>query len=303
MGIVRTRKEPGKFFLMHKDTIEDPNLSWKAKGLLAYLMSKPNDWEIWVNDLVKRSTDGRSAVLSGLKELLAHKYANRIQQRREDGTLGPVEYTVYEEPQSGFPLTDKPLTDKPLTDNRTHTNNDSTKNDCTENNATVSKTQKHNPTTSPPDETWASLSRKTQAVQDRLKHPVTFLTGVTESILGTTAPTYEVRLKQKWNDPLASLLAAADGDVDRVETALRQAAAKAKKDRWGATTPHSLHDTAMQFLSGGAAESIVDDNGPQLDMRHEYKSGKFRTLSDPEYKDWKKHREARRAAIKKEGTR
>jgi len=84
---------------MSKEPVEDPALSWKAKGMLAYLMSKPNDWQIWVKDLVKRSTDGRDSVLSGLKELRGRGYAKKEQPRRKDGTLGPVEYMVFESPQ------------------------------------------------------------------------------------------------------------------------------------------------------------------------------------------------------------
>jgi len=98
--IVRVKKDPGNFFLMSKEPVEDPRLSWKAKGMLAYLMSKPGDWQIWVRDLVKRSADGRDAVLSGLQELIGAHYAAREQPRRANGTLGPVEYVVYESPQN-----------------------------------------------------------------------------------------------------------------------------------------------------------------------------------------------------------
>ena len=145
MPIVRVKKDPGNFFLMAKEPIEDPNLSWKAKGLLAYLMSKPTDWQIWTKDLVKRSTDGRDAVLSGLQELKANHYASRTQPRRKNGTLGPVEYTVYESPQTDYPLTVEPLTVEPLTDNPTYTNNDCTNNDCTENDSSKQPAPKTQP--------------------------------------------------------------------------------------------------------------------------------------------------------------
>ena len=146
MGIVRTRKEPGKFFLMHKDTIEDPNLSWKAKGLLAYLMSKPNDWQIWVNDLIKRSSDGEYAVRSGLLELIDQGYAVRKQPRKEDGTFGPIEFIVSERPHGGFPDADNPKADNPDAvypdaDNHQHTNNDCTNNDCSNNDLRKNKSK------------------------------------------------------------------------------------------------------------------------------------------------------------------
>ena len=150
MPIVRVKKDPGDFFLMAKKPIEDPRMSWKAKGILAYLMSKPNDWQVWVKDLIKRSSDGRDAVLSGLRELQDNHYASRTQPRRQDGTLGPVEYMVYESPQTGFPLTDKPLTAKPLTENPTHTNNDCSKNDLRKNESKLQQTKKPKPQSTPP---------------------------------------------------------------------------------------------------------------------------------------------------------
>ena len=150
MPIVRVKKRPGDFFLMAKEPIEDTRLSWKAKGLLAYLMSKPNDWQVWVKDLIKRSTDGRDAVLSGLRELRNHGYATREQPRRKDGTLGPVEYMVYESPQTGFPYTAEPLTAEPLTENPTHTNNDCSNNDLRKNESKLQQAKKPQPQSSPP---------------------------------------------------------------------------------------------------------------------------------------------------------
>jgi hypothetical protein len=49
--------------------IEDPNLSWKAKGIYLYLISKPTDWEFYMNHLKKQSTDGVTALRAGIKEL------------------------------------------------------------------------------------------------------------------------------------------------------------------------------------------------------------------------------------------
>jgi hypothetical protein len=56
----------------------DETLSWKAKGLYYYIMTRPEGWKIWVEDLKKRSTDGETAVRSGIKELMASKYLYRV---------------------------------------------------------------------------------------------------------------------------------------------------------------------------------------------------------------------------------
>ena len=47
----------------------DSNLSWKAKGILLYLASKPDDWKFYMNEIKLKATDGKSALQSGIKEL------------------------------------------------------------------------------------------------------------------------------------------------------------------------------------------------------------------------------------------
>jgi hypothetical protein len=57
--------------------IWDAALSWKAKGILGYIIGKPEGWKVRVADLVTRShgLDGDTAVRSALKELRAAGYA------------------------------------------------------------------------------------------------------------------------------------------------------------------------------------------------------------------------------------
>ena len=47
--------------------IEDARLPWAARGLLVYLLSKPDDWQVRVKDLQKRGDLGRD----GIYKLLA----------------------------------------------------------------------------------------------------------------------------------------------------------------------------------------------------------------------------------------
>lgn len=110
---------------LHMDVrpLEDKRLSFKAKGILAYLLGKPDDWTVRVKDIMKRSTDGEHAVRSGLQELEEAGYLEKQQERRKDGTFEPTEYIVHEEPLCGFPDADNPHVDNPHVDNH-HTTND-----------------------------------------------------------------------------------------------------------------------------------------------------------------------------------
>ena len=60
------------------EVLEDRNLSWKAVGILSYLLSKPNNWIVRVGDLKARHGDGERSVQSGLKELETAGYLYRF---------------------------------------------------------------------------------------------------------------------------------------------------------------------------------------------------------------------------------
>ena len=123
MPILKISKRDRPFLMMDKRPLSDTRLSWKAKGLLAYLLSKPDDWEVWVNDLTKHSTDGEHAVRSAIQELRDAGYISYERVRQEDGTLGPSSYLVKELPQGGF---QEPNCENPNLDNHHHTKNDLT---------------------------------------------------------------------------------------------------------------------------------------------------------------------------------
>lgn len=78
--IVRVQKnKKSPYVMIDKTGLEDSRLSFKAKGILAYCLSRSDDWKIIVSDLVNRSADGKSAIYSGIDELQKYGY---ITERR-----------------------------------------------------------------------------------------------------------------------------------------------------------------------------------------------------------------------------
>ncbi|MBO2944890.1 helix-turn-helix domain-containing protein [Paenibacillus sp. F411] len=134
-GIVRVQKRDSGYAIIDPWFLSDERLTWKSKGLLAYLLSKPSNWQVYVTDLVKRSKDGRDAVYSALKQLEECGYVERSQKRNEDTKkIEGMETIVYErpiidEPGPDFPLTDFPDMAKPDADNSTQVINDLNIND------------------------------------------------------------------------------------------------------------------------------------------------------------------------------
>jgi len=71
--------------MIDRDVFQNDELSWKAKGLLGYLLSRPDDWVVRMTDLVKQSTDGMAAVRSAVKELEDARYMVRTRTQNGEG--------------------------------------------------------------------------------------------------------------------------------------------------------------------------------------------------------------------------
>jgi hypothetical protein len=67
---------------------EDSRLSWEARGLQCYLLSKPDDWQVRLFDLIARGPAGEHKIRRMLRELEEFGYLYRKRLRRKDGTFG-----------------------------------------------------------------------------------------------------------------------------------------------------------------------------------------------------------------------
>ena len=86
------------YSIIDNTCLRDPNLSWKAKGLFAYLLSLPDNWQIYQKDLVNRATDGDTSLRSGIIELEKAGYLKRERQRNEFGQVKGMIYHIIENP-------------------------------------------------------------------------------------------------------------------------------------------------------------------------------------------------------------
>lgn len=90
----RSRKQRA-FTQVDNEIINNAALSWQAKGLLAYLLSKKDGWKFYESDIEKRATNGKSSVRSIIKELVDSGYLIRGERfRDEKGHLKGYSYTV-----------------------------------------------------------------------------------------------------------------------------------------------------------------------------------------------------------------
>lgn len=79
---VRVKRVARGFTMVQNAFLNDASLSWKAKCIFIYMISKPEGWKLNIKgDLVKRSTDGERAVYSGISELVDAGYISRTRSR------------------------------------------------------------------------------------------------------------------------------------------------------------------------------------------------------------------------------
>lgn len=78
------------FTVIDNDVLQDERLSWKATGMLAYLLSLPEDWKVHIEDLARRKSDGHSATASGFRELRLAGYIVVEKVRGSKGRISSV---------------------------------------------------------------------------------------------------------------------------------------------------------------------------------------------------------------------
>jgi hypothetical protein len=87
-----------KYTNVPRETAEDSSLTWGARGLLLWLLSKPDDWRIDRDVLVRESPDGQHVVRRLLKELRDHHYLVRKRVRGDKGRF-TTETWLYNRPR------------------------------------------------------------------------------------------------------------------------------------------------------------------------------------------------------------
>ena len=120
------------FMAIHNNIFKDKTISLKAKGLLAFMMSLPPDWDYSLAGLAACNKDGLVSMRSALQELEDNFYVKLTKVRNEKGQIVDMQYDVSDEPVFGNrieekpflenPKADNPKTEKPLSENRTQLN-------------------------------------------------------------------------------------------------------------------------------------------------------------------------------------
>lgn len=88
------------YILINKIFIHDERLSLKAKGLMSYFLSRPDDWEFYSSEIEKNCKDGEKAIRTAITELEKAGYITRKFKKDENGKFkGGYDYTIFELPK------------------------------------------------------------------------------------------------------------------------------------------------------------------------------------------------------------
>ena len=99
MAVFRVEKTRN-YTVMSNYHLRDKSLSLKAKGLLSLMLSLPEEWDYTTKGLAYICKDGVDSICTAVRELEGAGYIVRQRERHADGTLGGIEYTILEQPES-----------------------------------------------------------------------------------------------------------------------------------------------------------------------------------------------------------
>jgi len=97
MTTIRISERP-RYTAISRETLNDSRLSFRARGVLAWLLDKPDDWKCRAEAIAEAGCEGRDAIRAALGELEACGYLVRIKYRAPAGHWEST-VDVYERPR------------------------------------------------------------------------------------------------------------------------------------------------------------------------------------------------------------
>ena len=123
--IVRTPRLERDFTVLPNRALRDPYLSYRARGVLAYVLSMPDNWRTSGETLARQGLEGRDAIRAAINELIASGYARRVKAQDERGRY-TTELHFYDTPKSVHILGKlRGKRDTPTTENQSSENQSS----------------------------------------------------------------------------------------------------------------------------------------------------------------------------------
>ena len=98
MSIVRAPRPDRDFTVIPNAVLRDERLSYRARGVLAAVLSRPDHWRTDAVSLARGGAEGRDAIRKAFAELRDHGYLHTVRFRRAGGRFETVS-VVFDEPR------------------------------------------------------------------------------------------------------------------------------------------------------------------------------------------------------------
>ena len=100
MTVIKRVPDNIPYTVIGNHILQNDNLSLTARGLLAYLISKPPDFQIRVDQLRDHFQEGRRRVTNALEELKESGFLKKQQIRNDKGQVKSWQWIISQEPQN-----------------------------------------------------------------------------------------------------------------------------------------------------------------------------------------------------------
>lgn len=115
MAIIRAPRPDSGYTIIRNDVLRDARLSYRARGLLAEILSRPDNWRIDSRQLADHAKEGREAIRTALREIEAAGYIKRTKRQDPDTGRWTTDTVVYDTPVAD--ITDNPTPGNPAPGN------------------------------------------------------------------------------------------------------------------------------------------------------------------------------------------
>jgi len=118
---MKFRKAPGHFIVVDRTMIDDDTeISYKAKGILTYLMGRPETWKPNLEEIASHASDKIGSIKSGIQELKQAGYVKitRIRDNESKKWVGWEWYVTDVKSQEALPIIEKPKAKNQLTESK-----------------------------------------------------------------------------------------------------------------------------------------------------------------------------------------
>ena len=116
MTTILRKRQRTNYTIVANQILEDGRLSFKARGIAAFLLSKPDDWNISWKNLADSAPEGRDSILAGMTELKEHGYLTREKLQNERGQWYTTVLIADHPQEDWLEALKQPDTDNPYSD-------------------------------------------------------------------------------------------------------------------------------------------------------------------------------------------